>query len=192
MNTETRHTPFDVVIYGSITKAPEGTYQATLRAQGAPAPFAISVLTREGSDLDLTIQELAVRYNNHAALVEALAESDRLLEAIRNGYPDIKIDTRVIRVVKANRALLSQLEPKSVDLADRSPSDRRSSHDALVKCRLMLETLVNLHDGLPDGGDGITEQDWQDARDTLWPKGVDLQSKAFDYLESTLTPEVEL
>ncbi len=27
-----------------------------------------------------------------------------------------------------------------------------------------LETLVNLHDGIPEGGSGITDQDWADAR----------------------------
>jgi hypothetical protein len=31
----------------------------------------------------------------------------------------------------------------------------------------MLETLVNLHDGVADGGDGITERDWQEARETI-------------------------
>lgn len=31
----------------------------------------------------------------------------------------------------------------------------------------MLETLVNLHDGLDCGGDGITEDDWELARKLL-------------------------
>lgn len=30
-----------------------------------------------------------------------------------------------------------------------------------------LSALVNLHDGEPDGGDGITDTDWQDARDVV-------------------------
>lgn len=31
----------------------------------------------------------------------------------------------------------------------------------------MLETLVNLHDGVADGGGGILESDWAEARSVL-------------------------
>jgi hypothetical protein len=31
----------------------------------------------------------------------------------------------------------------------------------------ILATLVNLHDGIADGGQGITEADWQAARDLI-------------------------
>ena len=44
--------------------------------------------------------------NSYDALVDALAESERLLQTIRNGYPDIKLDTRVTKACKANRAAL--------------------------------------------------------------------------------------
>lgn len=31
----------------------------------------------------------------------------------------------------------------------------------------MLDTLVNLHDGLADAGEGITDQDWAEARNVI-------------------------
>lgn len=30
-----------------------------------------------------------------------------------------------------------------------------------------LQTLINLHEGITDGGDGITEQDWNLAKDAI-------------------------
>jgi|CXWL01.1.fsa_nt_gi hypothetical protein len=47
----------------------------------------------------------------------------------------------------------------------------REEHNELANERhslvVALGTLVNLHDGINDGGEGITEQDWHDARELL-------------------------
>ena len=91
----------------SILNSPKPVAYITAGGRNEPGNRIVAaIFDVDGLSGSHTAQEIVTACNSYDALVDALAESERLLQTIRNGYPDIKLDTRVTKVCKANRAAL--------------------------------------------------------------------------------------
>lgn len=155
MNTETRHTltaePFRVPEWDDD---PMGVYRfQPIADELEKLYFELDPETDDDFDEKVhgantrLMNQIVTRYNNHAALVEALRD-------LRGDLPAVD-DKGICRWCGRDYSDDKEVRERTC------PSDDCPS----FKCDDLLSQLE--------------------------PK-VDLQSKAFDYLESTLTPEVEL
>lgn len=148
----------------SVAVAPDFTLEPVTPAlEGKPVAAAPSTEPPPASEFvaDTPQKKISLALND-ASVPEEMSNT-ALVDALKNLVDDLTSEGlgwenhyTVIAVQEALNSYNKRLIAKQT-----------REHRALCKCAVMLETLVNLHDGVKDGGGGIKEFDWQQARLTV-------------------------